>query len=707
MLFRNFGGIHQFAVTNAADLERIDDLDLAHWAATSAPTADLCADPTLAQALDPRGTGRVRAEQLVAAREFLFARVRGRDRLADGSSSLFFEEFDDQTAEGRQMRATARRVATETGRGGDGAVHLDDVVAFEAAYATRLANGDGVVPAAAVEDAELAAAIADMLAVVPGRLDASGQPGVGHAELDNFAERAQAWLVWRDGRPAAEVWGPITEVAVAAVDRLDRPMQTWFALCELAQAQAEAGGFGGVHTPRDADWPGLDLAALQEALGRVPLSAPVESGALAADAWIHPRFREQVALVRAASPASAAPAWTRNSWALLQAEVRPWREWLQARPPEPFDQLGADRVRALCDPALLEALGAVARIDADAASEVDALGDLHRTLVLHRSILEIANNFVNFSAVYDTTQVALFDAGSLVLDGRRLEFCLHVADRAAHRRIAEASALCLVYCEVSAAAGGAALFDIAAPVTSGEVGRIAIGRRGLFVDRQGGQFDALVVDIVDNPVSIAEAMRAPFRNAWQTLTDRVQAVAGRVVDPKKGLLGGTLDKQVEPAKAADGKPAEPAKAVVTAPSWQTILVGGGLTFAALSSAVTYAVTSLARMRLSTLLLAVLAVCALVAAVAGVLGWLRLRRRDMSALLEANGWAVNAQMKVTRRVGLYFTRRPPLPVGAKLERPDALAAFTASEDRRRARSLAVWVALWSLSVALYAWLRHLG
>ena len=36
MRFRNFGGIHQFMVSNEDDLARIDDLDPARWAATSA-----------------------------------------------------------------------------------------------------------------------------------------------------------------------------------------------------------------------------------------------------------------------------------------------------------------------------------------------------------------------------------------------------------------------------------------------------------------------------------------------------------------------------------------------------------------------------------------------------------------------------------------------------------------------------------------------
>jgi hypothetical protein len=47
MRFRNFGGIHQLVIADAADLARIHDLDAARWAATSAPLSDLRCDPAL------------------------------------------------------------------------------------------------------------------------------------------------------------------------------------------------------------------------------------------------------------------------------------------------------------------------------------------------------------------------------------------------------------------------------------------------------------------------------------------------------------------------------------------------------------------------------------------------------------------------------------------------------------------------------------
>jgi hypothetical protein len=48
---------------------------------------------------------------------------------------------------------------------------------------------------------------------------------------------------------------------------------------------------------------------------------------------------------------------------------------------------------------------------------------------------------------------------------------------------------------------------------------------------------------------------------------------------------------------------------------------------------------------------------------------------MSLLLEANGWAVNVQMRLNRHVGRLFTRVPDLPREAVRVRKDVLASST--------------------------------
>jgi len=117
---------------------------------------------------------------------------------------------------------------------------------------------------------------------------------------------------------------------------------------------------------------------------------------------------------------------------------------------------------------------------------------------------------------------------------------------------------------------------------------------------------------------------------------------------------------------------------------QNLLIGGSIAFAAIGSTLAYVTSAISNTAPLKLLFSVLGVVVAIAAINGFLGWLKLRRRDMSMLLEASGWAVNAEMKVTRRVGITFTRKPGFPKGTKVERFDVLSTQDEAVAQDRAR-----------------------
>jgi hypothetical protein len=45
-------------------------------------------------------------------------------------------------------------------------------------------------------------------------------------------------------------------------------------------------------------------------------------------------------------------------------------------------------------------------------------------------------------------------------------------------------------------------------------------------------------------------------------------------------------------------------------------------------------------------------------------FVKLRRRDLSAILEGSGWGINARMRLTHQQSRFFTERPDYPKGAK-------------------------------------------
>ena len=81
----------------------------------------------------------------------------------------------------------------------------------------------------------------------------------------------------------------------------------------------------------------------------------------------------------------------------------------------------------------------------------------------------------------------------------------------------------------------------------------------------------------------------------------------------------------------------------------------------------------------------------------IMGLIKIRKRNMSVLLEASGWAVNVRMRLSGALGRLFTHVPPLPKGAKREGRDMVKAFSKQLGYGTARW--VWLALVLLLVLL--------
>ncbi|HVK67624.1 MAG TPA: hypothetical protein VM694_24230, partial [Polyangium sp.] len=120
--------------------------------------------------------------------------------------------------------------------------------------------------------------------------------------------------------------------------------------------------------------------------------------------------------------------------------------------------------------------------------------------------------------------------------------------------------------------------------------------------------------------------------------------------------------------------------------------------AAVGSAAAFALQTLSNTNPLNALLAVAGVALGVMMISGFLGWLKLRRRDVSALLEASGWAFNVRIYLRRNLSLRFTRVPPLPRGSVRER-SVLPVFVSGEDEVPVGRIVIVLAVIALGGAL--------
>ena len=95
-----------------------------------------------------------------------------------------------------------------------------------------------------------------------------------------------------------------------------------------------------------------------------------------------------------------------------------------------------------------------------------------------------------------------------------------------------------------------------------------------------------------------------------------------------------------------------------------LLMGGGVAVAALGTALAYITKTLAALDYSTIIIGVVVAVLAVMLPISIVAVLKLRRRDLSAILEGSGWAINARMRLTRKQCRFFTERPRYPREAK-------------------------------------------
>ena len=95
-----------------------------------------------------------------------------------------------------------------------------------------------------------------------------------------------------------------------------------------------------------------------------------------------------------------------------------------------------------------------------------------------------------------------------------------------------------------------------------------------------------------------------------------------------------------------------------------LLMGGGVAVAALGSALAYITKTLAGLNYSTIIIGVVVAVLAVMLPISIVAVVKLRRRDLSAILEGSGWAINARMRLSRRQRRFFTERPRYPGGAR-------------------------------------------
>jgi hypothetical protein len=281
---------------------------------------------------------------------------------------------------------------------------------------------------------------------------------------------------------------------------------------------------------------------------------------------------------------------------------------------------------------------------------------------------------------------------------------------ARHAAMAPMSGTYLVYCQCTHP--GEDPLTIVAAMTAGSADDMMVpGRNGVFYDRAGRPWHASVVRIVASPISVREAFWAPYKRVAKMINDQVQKFAAtqdKAVDARAGAGIADASKTLaapppaapvtlrvtapaaKPAAAAApraataGAPAAPAAPSAATPppapppapfdiaKFAGIFAAIGLALGAIGTALAAIVTGFLALPLWKMPLVVAGIMALISGPSMILAWLKLRRRNLGPLLDANGWAVNIRARINLPFGATLTQLPQRPAGALLAGSDPFA-----------------------------------
>ncbi|MCA9526664.1 MAG: hypothetical protein KC549_10260, partial [Myxococcales bacterium] len=446
----------------------------------------------------------------------------------------------------------------------------------------------------------------------------------------------------------------------------------------------------GEHLARPAaEWAGIaerSLSAGDEAIAAFPLARIEPGKPLPLADGVNPAWAGKVAAFRQAVVAPLLgdrALLTADQWEDLKRRFAGHEAWLAAKKGAAVEGLGLPRVRALLAGEERAAIAALIAEDEARRPEAEALASVDKAALLYRDFYTFLNNFVSFADFYERGRPAVFQAGTLYLDGRTCDLCLSVADVGKHSAVAGLSHAYLAYCDCTRK-GSAEKRTIAVAFTGGDVDFLRVGRNGLFYDRDGVDWDATIVKVVEAPLSIRQAFWSPYKRIGRLFTEQIEKFAAarekQVQASSTAQVTGAAGK-VETAGAAP-KPDAPKPA---APSFDIAKFAGifaaiGLAIGAIGAFAAALVTGFLSLKLWQMPLALAGVALLISAPSMLLAWLKLRQRNLAPLLDASGWAINTRARITVPFGATLTQLAALPDGASRTTGDPYAEPTPAWKR---------------------------
>lgn len=670
--FANIGGASRVKITTGEDIAHLDELDPKMWTVLSCPVTGLEIDEKSLAYIDADADGKIRVADVIATSQWLSGAVKNLDVLVEGTDSIDIEHLDQENAAGQKLYKSAKQILENLGKEGT-VISLADTKDIAAIFAKTRFNGDGIITEASTDDADEKAAIAAAVAAFGGVADRSGAAGINAEMIENFYKALAEYAAWQASVVEAP-FGDKTDAAIAAYNALDAKVKDFFMRSKLAAFSPDSAAALDVQTASIASISADNLTGKTDEIAAYPIARITGKPEIDLTAQVNPAWSAQFDLIKTVA-LEGKTVLTEADWAAVGAQFAAYTGWKAAKAGAAVEALGLDAVKKFIEQDKKAALLDLVAQDAALAEEAANIDMVDKFLHILRDFYRLVRNFVTLHDFYDKDKKvsAIFQSGRLIIDQRECRLCMKVSDMGKHNASAATSGMFLVYCDCTTKTKPGKLTIVAA-VTVGEIGDLIVGKNAVYYDNAGLEWDAVITKIVDNPISVAQSFWSPYRRMAKTVENLINKSAA----DKDAKMMADATAKINAAPAALPAGTDPKVAPAAAPPFDIAKFAGifaaiGMALGMIGSALVTIFKGLKAMAWWKLILVFVAIMLVISGPAMVLAWLKLRRRNIAPLLNANGWAVNAASKISIPFGETLTDAAKYPK-MKLTDPYAKAGL---------------------------------
>ena len=657
--FDNIGGCSRVRIASGQDIAHLEELDVKMWTVLSCPVKGLEIEEKSLKYMDRDADGKIRVNDVISVAKWITGVLKNPDLLLEGKDWVNIEDIDVENAVGLKLSKAAKQILFNLGKEGE-RISLADTADSAAIFAKTRYNGDGVITVASTDDAAEKEVIAAAIESTGGTMDRSGEMGVTAAQLEQFYTELKAYSDWC----AAEVSAPFgdkTDAVIAAYQALDAKMKDYFMRSRLAAFSPDSTSALDVQTSRIEAISSENLLSKGDEIASYPIARITGKEELDLMASINPAWVAPFNVVKEAAIEAGKKTLTEADWVAIGAKFAAYTAWKAAKAGISVEKLTIAKVNEMLKQDKKQALLDIVAQDLALKEEAENIELVDMFLHMLRDFYRLLRNFITFNDFYEKSKEvsAIFQSGTLIIDQRACRFCMKVSDMGAHNASAASSGMFLVYCDCTTKTSPAKL-QIVAAITVGEVGNLIVGKNAVYYDNAGVEWDAVITKIVDNPISIAQAFWSPYRRMSTVVENLINKSAAEkdakmMADATAKINAAPKELPAVPAAGAEGEAAKPA---ATPPfdiaKFAGIFAAIGMAVGMIGSALAALGKGIFALEWWQLLLSFLGILLIISGPAMVLAWMKLRRRNIAPLLNANGWAVNAAAKISIPFGETLT-----------------------------------------------------